>query len=271
MAVTRVAVFGAAGRMGTTVCAAVSADPGMDLVAGVDPSAAGRDLGEMAGTASLGIALRAAASDLEDVDIDVAVHFSSGPGTVENLRWCATRKIHSVVGTTGIPQSEIDALAAAFLETNTSCLVVPNFAVGAVLMMRFAELAARHMQSAEIVELHHDGKADAPSGTSIATARRMSTARSQAGMPPFPGDRTTTALLPGARGGAGDGGIRIHSVRLPGLVAHQEVILGSAGETLTIRHDSADRISFMPGVLLAIRHVAEEPGLTVGLERLLGI
>jgi len=148
-------------------------------------------------------------------------------------------------------------------------VVAPNFAIGAVLLMRFCELAAPHMDGVEVIELHHDAKRDAPSGTARQTAAGIAAARARAGSAPLPPDPTTEHILPGARGGEGPGGIRIHSVRLPGLIAHEEVIFGAPGQSLTIRHDSYDRSSFMPGVLLAVRAVPERPGLTVGLEALL--
>jgi 4-hydroxy-tetrahydrodipicolinate reductase len=182
--------------------------------------------------------------------------------------------MHAVVGTTGFTEADLDHLASRFTGPEfgaPNCVLAPNFAIGAVLMMRFAELAAPWFEGAEIVELHHDGKLDAPSGTSARTAERMAIARTSTGSGPFPPDRTTTAPIPGTRGGSGSAGVRIHSVRLPGLVAHQEVVLGSLGQTLTIRHDSYDRVSFMDGVILAVREVPTRPGLTLGIESLLGL
>jgi 4-hydroxy-tetrahydrodipicolinate reductase len=181
-----------------------------------------------------------------------------------NLAWCAANGVHAVVGTTGFADADLDALRAAF--TRSSCLVAANFAIGAVLMMRFAELAAPWFETAEIVELHHDAKVDAPSGTAMQTARRMAGASGD-----WAPDPTRHTVVDGARGGVGPGGIHVHAVRLRGMVAHQEVILGTQGQTLTIRHDSYDRTSFMPGVVLACKRVAERPGLTVGLDALLGL
>jgi 4-hydroxy-tetrahydrodipicolinate reductase len=179
-----------------------------------------------------------------------------------------------VVGTTGFDQADLDQLASLFPVEGGSgahCVVAANFAIGAVLMMRFAAMAAPWFDGAEIIELHHEAKRDAPSGTSLRTAEGMAAARADAGRDGFPPDATSTEVVEGARGGAGPGGVRMHSVRLPGLVAHQQVLLGSPGQGLTIRHDSYDRASFMDGVVLAIEAVAARPGLTLGIEPLLGI
>jgi len=181
-----------------------------------------------------------------------------------NARWCLRHGVHVVIGTTGVGAVDLEELRRAADAGEANAIVAPNFAIGAVLMMRFAELAAAHLDAAEIVELHHDGKKDAPSGTALSTARRIAAARRGAWAAPG-GDEAH----PGARGAHVEG-IRVHAIRLPGLLAHQEVILGGPGQTLTIRHDSTDRTSFMPGVLLAVRSVASRPGLTIGLEPLLG-
>jgi 4-hydroxy-tetrahydrodipicolinate reductase len=226
--VIRVLVAGAAGRMGQAVVAAVRGAGDMDLVAQVDPApSAGNGV-----VADLGEALQAGRPD-------VAVDFTHAEAAAQNATRCMEAGVHVVLGTTGLPPDEIDRLRALAGSMEANCLIAPNFAVGAALMMRFAAEAARHLPKAEIIELHHDGKIDAPSGTAIRTARLMG------------------------------GDVPIHSVRLPGLVAHQEVILGGLGETLTIRHDSLSRESFMPGVLMAVRAVARRPGLTVGIEPLL--
>jgi 4-hydroxy-tetrahydrodipicolinate reductase len=185
------------------------------------------------------------------------------------MRWCAAHGVHSVVGTTGIADVDVAAVEELFKESSANCVLAANFAIGAVLMMRFAELAARFMDGVEIIELHHDGKLDAPSGTALTTAERVNRARRDAGEGPWPADRTASDVVAGARGGEGPGGIRIHSIRLPGLVAHQEVIFGALGQSLTLRHDAYDRSSFMPGVLLAVKSVAGRPGLTIGLDALL--
>ena len=240
---TRVAVLGARGRMGAEVVRAVQAAEDLDLVAAYD-------VGE--------------AVDLTQAE--VAVDFTHPDAVMGNLRTCVEAGVHAVVGTTGFDAGRLDELRALLAGTQVNVLVAPNFGIAAVLMMQFAAQAARFFDSVEIVELHHAGKADAPSGTARRTAELVAEARR--GMPPMP-DATTTAL-DGARGADVDG-VRVHAVRLAGLVAHQEVLLGGAGESLTIRHDSYDRASFMPGVLLGVRRVGARPGLTVGLEALLDL
>ncbi len=270
-----VVVFGAAGRMGATVCRAVAEADDMELVAAVDPAAAGRRLGEVtaeAGSAVLGrpahLQVAGTASELSPERLDVAIDFTSALAAHANLLWCASQQVHAVSGTTGLSAKQLAELERAF-ERGANCLVAPNFSIGAVLMMRCAELCSAYFEAAEVIELHHDKKKDAPSGTSLETLRRMAEARGEERA--FGPDRTETTRLEHVRGGLGPGGVRLHSVRLPGLVAHQEVIFGSPGETLTLRHDSTDRLSFMPGVLAAARKVAELPGLTVGLEPVLGL
>lgn len=247
--------------MGSTVCTAVVQADDMHLVAAVDPAGAGV---EVPGSS---VRIEADLGALAVAGAEVAVDFTLPGVAVANARWCAETGIHSVIGTTGIDDEALSLLASAFGgKSNLGCVVAPNFAIGAVLMMKFSELAARWFDTAEIIELHHDTKVDAPSGTAMLTARRMAATSGEWGADP-----TKVEVVPGARGGSGPAGIRIHSVRLRGLVAHQEVLLGTTGQTLTIRHDSYDRVSFMPGVLLAVREVARRPGLTVGLEALLGI
>ena len=240
---TRVAVLGARGRMGAEVVRAVEAAEDLDLVAAYD-------VGD--------------AVDLTQAE--VAVDFTHPDAVMGNLRTCVEAGVHAVVGTTGFDAGRLDELRALLAGTQVNVLVAPNFGIAAVLMMQFAAQAARFFDSVEIVELHHAGKADAPSGTARRTAELVAEARR--GMPPMP-DATTTAL-DGARGADVDG-VRVHAVRLAGLVAHQEVLLGGAGESLKIRHDSYDRASFMPGVLLGVRRVGARPGLTVGLEALLDL
>jgi 4-hydroxy-tetrahydrodipicolinate reductase len=243
-----VGVLGAKGRMGSQVCSTIEAASDLELVAGVDVGDARDDL--------------AAA--------DVAVDFTHPAAVMDNLRWCVEHGIAAVVGTSGFDDARL-AEVAGWLSARPDgrVLVVPNFSVGAVLMMRFAAVAAPFFESAEVIELHHAGKADAPSGTAGRTAAMIASARAEAGAPPMP-DATATAAE-GARGAQVDG-VHVHSVRLAGLVAHQEVLLGGHGEVLTIRHDSLDRASFMPGVLLAVRGIAGlPPGLTVGIEGLLGL
>ena len=243
-----VGVLGAKGRMGTQVCSTVESASGLALTAQVD---VGDSLDQLAGA-------------------DVVVDFTHPGAVMDNLRWCVEHGIASVVGTSGFDDNRLREVSGWLAQPSAArVLVVPNFSVGAVLMMRFAELAAPFFESAEVIELHHAGKADAPSGTATRTASVISAARAAAGTGPMP-DATVTAA-DGARGAEVDG-VHVHSVRLAGLLAHQEVLLGGHGEVLTIRHDSLDRASFMPGVLLAIRGAAGlPPGLTVGLDGLLGL
>jgi 4-hydroxy-tetrahydrodipicolinate reductase len=231
--------------MGTEVCRAVEAAEGLELVARVDE----------------GDAL----TDLTGAGAQVAVDFTHPAVVLDNLRFCLDAGVAAVVGTSGFDEARLATVRGWLGETPGHVLVAPNFGVGAVLMMRFAQQAARFFDSVEVIELHHAGKVDAPSGTASRTASLVAQARAGAPIP----DATTTELA-GARGAAVEG-VRVHSVRLPGLVAHQEVLLGTTGELLTIRHDSFDRASFMPGVLLAVRGVRERPGLTVGIEPLLGL
>ena len=259
----RVGVFGAGGRMGSTVCSAVSGAPDLELVAAVDPFHGGIDLRQL-GVPETGLQVSRSADAIVDADADVVVDFTVIDAARENLRWCADHGVHAVVGTTGFTESDLDDLAKRFQESDANALIAPNFAIGAVLMMRFAELAAPYFETAEIIELHHDAKIDAPSGTAMLTAQRMADASSD-----WADDPTEAVVVEGARGGAGPAGIRVHSVRLRGLVAHQEVVLGTTGQSLSIRHDSYDRTSFMPGVLLAIRSVRDHPGLTIGLDAFL--
>ena len=261
----KVGVFGAGGRMGATVCAAVVGDPELELVAAVDPYHADIDLQQI-GVPDTGLHVSRNADALADAGAEVAVDFTVVDAARGNLDWCADNGVHAVVGTTGFTADDIDRLTARFAKSEANAVIAPNFAIGAILMMRFAELASPYFETAEIIELHHDQKVDAPSGTAMLTAQRMSDASPSWGLDP-----TDKYVLEGARGGEGPGGIRVHSVRLSGLVAHQEVLLGTTGQSLTIRHDSYDRTSFMPGVLLAVRAVRERPGLTVGLDALLGL
>jgi 4-hydroxy-tetrahydrodipicolinate reductase len=245
----RVGVIGARGRMGSEVCRTVDAAPDLDLVATVGE-------GEWL-------------FSLADAGSQVVVDFTHPNAVMENIRFCVDQGIDCVVGTSGVDEAR-QATIRSWLEhkPDVGVIVVPNFALGAVLAGRFARQAAQFFASAEIIELHHAGKVDAPSATAIAAARAIAAGRAEATLGPVP-DATERAS-DGARGAVLDG-IHVHSVRLPGLVAHLEVLLGNAGETLTIRHDSTDRASFMPGVLTAIRAIGSRPGLTLGLEPLLGL
>lgn len=249
--------------MGSEVCRAVAADPELELVTAVDPFHIGIDLRQVTGADVTGQVTRDADA-LVQAEAQVAVDFTNLDAARENLRWCARNGVHAVVGTTGFSDDDYRELERQF--TSSNCFVAPNFAIGAVLMMRFAELASPWFQTAEIIELHHDAKVDAPSGTAVLTAARMAAASDE-----WADDPTERIVVEGARGGEAPGGIRIHSVRLRGLVAHQEVLLGTTGQTLALRHDSYDRASFMPGVVLAVKAVPERPGLTVGLDALLDI
>ena len=243
----RVGVFGAAGRMGTQVCRAVEAADDLELVAAVD---AGESRDEAAARA------------------EVVVDFTTPDVVLENIAWCLERDIAVVVGTSGFTTERLDEVRGLLQQRSGSVLVAPNFSIGAVLMMHFAEQAARFFESAEVIEHHHPDKVDAPSGTALATVGRIAAGRAAGGLGPVPD--ATTSDPHGARGATVEG-IHVHGVRLRGLVAHQEVLFGTTGETLTIRHDSFDRASFMPGVLAAVRAVRGRPGLTVGLESLLGL
>jgi len=243
----RVAVLGSKGKVGATMVQAVQAAEDLTLSAEVD---AGDPL-----------------SMLTDNKTEVVIDFTHPDVVMDNLKFLIDNGIHAVVGTTGFTDERLQQVRAWLAaEPDVSALIAPNFAIGAVLSMHFARQAAPFYESVEVIELHHPHKADAPSGTAARTAALIAEARKE--LPPNPD--ATTASLPGARGADVDG-VPVHSVRLAGLVAHQEVLFGTAGETLTIRHDSMDRTSFVPGVLLAVRRVAEHPGLTVGIESLLNL
>ena len=245
----KVGVLGAEGKVGREVCAAVEAADDMDLVARVD--------------------VDDSLDDLVAAGAEAVVDFTHPDVVMANLEFCIRNGIHAVVGTTGFDEERLAQLRD-WLDASpgTGVLIAPNFSVGAILMMRFAAEAAPFFESVEIVELHHPDKADAPSGTARRTAELVAKARREADCGPVP-DATSTALE-GARGADVDG-IRVHGLRIRGLVAHQEVVLGGIGETLTIRHDSLDRVSFTPGVLRGLRQITDNPGLTVGLEHFLGL
>ncbi len=258
--------------MGAAVCHALVGAPDLELVAAVDPGAAGRPLAEVGGPAGTGLVVAASTDALREAGAQAAVDFTVAPAARANLAFCAAHGIHVVCGTTGLGEDDLAALRRAFgAASGANCVLAANFSISAVVLMRLCELAAPHFGGVEIVELHHDNKRDAPSGTALETARRIADARAAAGAGALGADPTTDEVLPGARGGTGPGGIHVHAVRLPGLVAHEEVLFGAPGQALTIRQDSFDRTSFMPGVLLALRAVAARPGLTLGLEPLLGL
>jgi len=273
----RVGVVGAAGRMGATVCRAVDADPDLELVAAVDPNGSGTP------APAAGLTVAADRAALSESGAEVAVDFTHITVAEDTLSFCAEAGIHVVMGTSGFGPERVaraEALfgaaggAASGSGRRSNCVIVPNFAISAVLAVRFAELAAPWFETAEVIELHHDRKVDAPSGTALSTAERMG--RAKAGADRGAGtqwapDPTTDLVLPGARGAEHDSGVRIHSVRMRGMLAHEEIILGAAGQTLTIRQDSYDRDSYMPGVLAAIKAVPGLDGLTFGLDRVLGI
>ncbi len=250
MAVTiRVGVLGARGKVGQAICAAVQAADDLELVATVDKDDA--------------------LESFTESDTQVVVDFTNPDVVMGNLKFLVERGIHAVVGTTGFDEGRLDEVRGWLAgRPETGVLIAPNFAIGAVLSMRFAEQAARFFDSVEVIELHHPNKVDAPSGTAYRTAGLIAAARDKAGVGRSPD--ATTQELEGARGADVDG-VRVHSVRLAGLVAHQEVLFGTQGETLTIRHDSIDRSSFAPGVLLGVREIANRPGLTVGLDPFLDL
>jgi 4-hydroxy-tetrahydrodipicolinate reductase len=243
----KVSVIGAAGRMGSEVCRAVEAAPDLAVVGRFDQ---GDDLGDLAGA-------------------DVVVEFSVPGASAANVAYCIDHGKHVVVGTTGWSEEKLSAVRSQLAgKPDVGVLIAPNFAIGAILMMSFARQAAQFYESVEVVELHHPDKVDAPSGTAARTASLIAQARQEAGLGEVP-DATT--LDPNGARGARVDGIPVHALRLRGLVAHQEVLFGATGELLTVRHDSFDRVSFMPGVLEGVRRVADNPGLTVGLEQYLGL
>ncbi|MDX8048195.1 4-hydroxy-tetrahydrodipicolinate reductase [Lentzea sp. BCCO 10_0798] len=243
----RVGVLGARGRMGSEVVRAVEAAKDMEVVAAIDADDP--------------------LSALVDAGVQVVVDFTHPDVVMGNLEFCIANGIHCVVGTSGFDQPKLDAVAALLADRpEVGVLVAPNFGIGAVLLMRFSEIAARYYESAEIIELHHPRKADAPSGTAAHTARLIAAARE--GMDPMPD--ATTQEEPGARGAVVDG-VRVHSLRISGMIAHQEVVFGGESETLTIRQDSLHRTSFMPGVVLGVREIVGRPGLAVGLDKYLDL
>ena len=242
--------------MGRNVCAADDADPDLVLVAAVDRDTGGRPPAD-------GVRLSSELESFADTDCDVVVDFTVAPAARTALPWLARHGIHAVVGTTGFTDDDLSGFETAFSSASgPNCLIAPNFAISAVLMMRFAEMAAPWFDTAEVIELHHTRKIDAPSGTAVKTIERMAAARDT----DFAVDPTESEVYPGARGGVGPRNIRAHAVRMEGMVAHQEVILGALGQTITIRQDSYDRSSFMPGVILACKHIVDHPGLSLSLD-----
>lgn len=262
----KVLVAGAAGRMGRQVCRAVWEQEDMELTAAVDPAHAGENIGLLAGLPGAGPVVGDRLGDeLKHTRPDVVVDFTESRAVMENARQAAAGGAYLVIGTTGLTSQQMDELHLVCEQHQVAALVAPNFAMGAVLMMRFARQAARFLPGVEIIELHHDQKKDAPSGTALKTAEEIWQDWVGSGRP-----RAEEEKLPGVRGGDYQG-IKIHSVRLPGLVAHQEVILGGTGEVLTIRHDSLSRESFMPGVLLGIRRIRQARGLIYGLDKIMDL
>jgi 4-hydroxy-tetrahydrodipicolinate reductase len=259
----RVGVVGATGKMGREVCRAVHADPDLALVGAISRSASGRALSDVLGLEGSEVVASDVVESLLEVHTEVMVDFSGPAYAAEHIAWGIGQGVHVVEGSTGF---DVDPAWGA--QDRVGVVVAPNFAIGAVLAMRFAEQAARFLPDAEVIELHHPGKLDAPSGTAIATARRIAESRAAGGARPPAGAADGDGANAPSRGADVDG-VRVHSVRLPGLVAHEEIVFGGQGQTLSIRHDSTDRSSFMPGVLLAIKAVGGHPGLTIGLDPLL--
>ncbi len=254
---TRVVVAGALGKMGLLVCGAVVADPELQLTGAVDTSTGGAGVH--------GLEVLEGIDLLEADSVDVLVDFTNAEAAVVDITWALDNGVHAVVGTTGMSRQELEEISARSDSAGSNVIVAPNFALGAVLMMKFAEMAAKIFDECEIIELHHRGKLDAPSGTAIATAMRIAEVMKDTPVP--------TVLEKGVQGARGGriGPVSIHSVRLDGLVAHQEVLFGSQGQTLSIRHDTTDRSCFMPGVVMAIKAVGSLPGFTMGLEEVLSI
>lgn len=259
----RVCVSGAAGRMGLEVAKAVVADPELELAGGADPAASGQSFSSL-GVPSNAVVLANMSECITTAHPDVIVDFTTPDAVMQNIKIGLESRVHMVVGTTGIEPDDLAVFEPLMKERKANLFVAPNFAIGAVLMMRFAKEAAHYFPDAEIIELHHNAKADAPSGTALKTATQIALGRRRAAA----GNPAGKEILAGARGAERDA-THIHSVRLPGLVAHQEVVFGGQGQTLSVRHDSIDRTSFMPGVVMATKAVAQRPGLTFGLDQIL--
>jgi 4-hydroxy-tetrahydrodipicolinate reductase len=262
METIRVVVQGALGNMGLQVINAVCREPGMQVVGAVELKATGDQLKLPEDAGSIPISANAT-SILESCQPDVLVDFSIAQATMPTARAAIERGVRPVIGTSGLSAEDLTEIDRLALAHNIGAVIAPNFALGAVLMIHLAEIAARYMDNVEIIELHHDGKVDAPSGTSLATAEAMAAARDKPFQaPPLQSDTESR--------GKQVGGIAIHSIRLPGLLAHQAVIMGALGQILTIRHDSINRECFMPGVILAIKEVMRRKRLVFGLDTLLG-
>lgn len=262
----RVAVAGACGRMGREVVRAIVEADGLELAAAVDRSDLGMDIGDVVGIGPLGIPVQDDLSTVLEVNgAKVVVDFTVPASAMDNIRSALNAGVSPVVGTTGLTPADVDEVRELAERTGVGALIAPNFAIGAVLMMQFTEQAARYLPDVEIIELHHEKKLDSPSGTAVMTAQKIVAARTNS---PTPTPQNTVEKIPGGRGAVLED-VHIHSVRLPGHVAHQMVVFGGLGETLTIRHDSLDRKGFMPGVILAVRKVRNLNGLVVGLENLL--
>ncbi len=253
----KVGVLGAAGKMGKAICDGIVAEPVLDVVARIDP----------AGGDGISTSLEA----LVEAGVEVAIDFTRPDAAFGNVTFCLERGIHCVVGTTGMSEAELEKIAELASAGTANAFVAPNFSIGAVLMMHLAKQAARYLGSCEIVEMHHNAKLDAPSGTAHKTAKEIAAVWKEHGRPPG-GDHhpDEEEKVSGSRGGEADG-VHVHSVRLQGAEAHQEVIFGAPGQTLSIRHDAMSRTSYMPGIVLAVKSVASRPGLTVGLEHLLDL
>ena len=253
----KVGVLGAAGRMGRTVCDAVDADSELELAARVDPSG--------------GDGIDTSRDALVSSGVEVVIDFTQPDAVFDNVCFCLEKGIHCVVGTTGMSDADLEKISELAASGSANAFVAPNFSIGAVVMMHLSKVAARHLGSAEVVEMHHNAKLDAPSGTAHKTAREIAAVWAEHGRPPG-GDHhpDEEEKVKGSRGGEADG-VHVHSVRLQGAEAHQEVIFGAPGQTLTIRHDAMNRTSYVPGILLAVKTVASRAGLTVGLEQLLDL
>jgi 4-hydroxy-tetrahydrodipicolinate reductase len=254
--VKRIAIVGGAGRMGQILATGLGAEPEFSVVALVDVN----EPAPLEGARHV-----TSLDDLESHDVDVVVDFSTPEGAVASATWCAQHAVALVIGTTGLSTDQQAAVRDA--SASTAIVMASNFSLGVVLQQRFAAMAAPYFERVEIIELHHDRKVDAPSGTSLSTARAIAEARRRAGLAPLE-DPTSRHSIEGTRGGDGADGVRVHAIRLPGLVSHQEVLFGGPGEGLTIRHDSFDRVSFVPGVVLAVRAIGGTPGLTEGIDSL---